>query len=549
MLVSARAIGGAGTGKTRQAIEILQKAMERPEVAGNPFALGFSSFTRAARTTAAGRAAEAWGMPQADLERHGWFKTAHAVAYRVIGVSKGELIGNGKEDDKWISEALGSDVSYQLSEDEGVGVYTGDPVASAALNYWSLARSLVVPVRGLVEADQDPEAPSADEVVRRIQMYEDAKRLDGRIDFTDMLARFVGVRYSPTDGPIFGEPDGVVPSEVVGWIFDEAQDASKLLDMACRRLVTGASVKWAWLLGDPFQVLYSWAGASSDHFMSWDVAKQSVMPRSYRCAAPILALGERCLQNMKTGYWDRKIAPADHDGEVVESENYEDDLQDLSPDEDTLVLARTNRQVSRIAAILDDVGVPFRKIKAKEGAYIRDIGMGGLWKLQHSEAICGDEWGAILDILPSKSSGGMLLERGSKSRWSKGMKDSFDRIYPEDLPAIGATEALRQAISDGSWRGLPDGGIKWTAAAKRWGVEAVSQPKIRVGTIHSAKGMEASKVVMLTSVGRRVRDSEDTSDKQHDEERRIEYVAVTRAKHKLIVAHDPRERYRMELPL
>lgn len=546
---AARAIGGAGTGKTRQAIEILQKAMERPEVAGNPFALGFSSFTRAARTTAAARAAEAWGVPQTDLERLGWFKTAHAVAYRVIGVQKGEVLGSSREDDKWISEALGSDVSYQLSEDEGVAVYTGDRVAAAALNYWSLARSLVVPVRTVIEADQDPEAPSADEAIKRIQMFEDAKRLDGRIDFTDMLARFVGVRYSPTDGPIFGEPDGVVPNDVVGWIFDEAQDASKLLDMACRRLVSGASCRWAWLLGDPFQVLYSWAGASSDHFMSWAVAKQSVMPRSYRCAPPIMALGERCLQNLKKGYWDRQIAPAGHDGVVVESENYEDDLQDLSPDEDTLVLARTNRQVGRIAAILDDVGVPFRKIKAKEGAYVRDIGMGGLWKLQHGQAIDGSEWGAILDILPSKGSTGMMLERGSKSKWSRGLSSSFDRIFPEDLPILGATENLRGAIADGSWRGLPDGGIKWTAAAKRWGVEAVSTPKIRIGTIHSAKGMEASKVVLLTSVGRRVRDSEEVDDAKHDEERRIEYVAVTRAKHKLIVAHDPRERYRMELPL
>jgi len=33
------------------------------------------------------------------------------------------------------------------------------------------------------------------------------------------------------------------------------------------------------------------------------------------------------------------------------------------------------------------------------------------------------------------------------------------------------------------------------------------------------------------------------------EERRIEYVACTRAKHELVIAHDPRERYRMEIPV
>jgi len=43
--------------------------------------------------------------------------------------------------------------------------------------------------------------------------------------------------------------------------------------------------------------------------------------------------------------------------------------------------------------------------------------------------------------------------------------------------------------------------------------------------------------------------AEESDDAKFAEERRIEYVACTRAKHKLIVAHDPRAKYRMELPL
>lgn len=549
-MIAARDIGGAGTGKTTRAIGILEKALERPEVNGNPFVLGFSSFTRAARQEAAGRAAAAWGMNPADLERHGWFKTCHSVAYRVLGVSKGEIIGGTKEDDKWVSEALGSDVASCFDDDDGgVRLYAGDPVAAASLNYWSLARNLVVPLRAVVEADSDPEAPAADEVIKRIDMYEAAKRLDARMDFTDMLCRFVGLRSDPAEGPVEVDPDGTIPHDVVGWIFDEAQDASKLLDMACRRLVTGDACKWAWLLGDPYQVLYSWAGASASHFMGWDVAKQHIMPKSWRCAPPILAVGERCLQRLPD-YWDRGIAPADHDGNVLESENYEDDLQDLDPNVETLVVARTNRNVARIQHILEDLGMPFRRVKAKDGAYNRDLGMGGLWRLQHGEAISGDQWACVLDMLPSKTTDGRTwLERGSKSRWSKGLSDQFDRIYPEDLPLLGATDHLRDAIATGAWSGLPDGGTKWVRAAKRFGVEAVSSPKIRIGTVHSVKGQEASKVVLLSSVGRRIRQGEEDDPVRFAEERRIEYVACTRAKHELVIAHDPRERYRMEIPV
>jgi ATP-dependent exoDNAse (exonuclease V) beta subunit len=61
--------------------------------------------------------------------------------------------------------------------------------------------------------------------------------------------------------------------------------------------------------------------------------------------------------------------------------------------------------------------------------------------------------------------------------------------------------------------------------------------------------MEASKVVLLTSVNWRTRAAEESDPARFAEERRIEYVACTRAKHTLVVAHDPRSKTRMELPV
>lgn len=546
-----RIIGGAGTGKTTMMVQSLCRAMERPEVAGNPLALGFSSFTRAARGEAAKRAGAAWGLDPSVLERDGWFRTAHSVAYRQLGVQRGEMIAGSKQDDAWVSEALGSEVSCALDDEEdgGIRLYAGDPVAAASLNYWSYARSVMLPLRKVVEADDSPDAPSAEEVIRRIEMYEQAKRLEGRSDFTDLLARFCGVRFSPSEGPEIVPAEGAVPNGVVGWIFDEAQDASKLLDMACKRLLTGDSVLWAAVTGDCFQAIHAWAGASADHFMGWEVETQEIMPRSYRCAPPIMALGEACLKRLPD-YWDRGIAPASHEGEVIESENYTDDLSDIDPREETMVLARTNRQVARIAAILDDIGIPFRKTKAREGSLNRDVGFAGLWKLQRGEAATCTEWTQAIELLPSKTIDGRTwLTRGSKSRWNKGLKDQFDVIFPEDLGALGATPELQHAISAGGWGDLCDGGQKWVRAAKQWGVDVVAAPRVKVGTIHSTKGQESDKVILLTSVGRKIREDEENNEARFAEERRIEYVACTRARHKLVIAHDPRERYRMELPI
>lgn len=547
-----RAIGGAGTGKTSLMKQTAEKALARPEMGGNPFALGYSSFTRAARLEAAVRCGTAWGYAPEELMERGWFRTAHSVCFKQLGVSRGEMISGNKDDEKWVSEAIGSDVAFAVSEDEegGVAIYQGDPVAAAALNYWSLARNVCRPLREIVEADPSFDAPSAGEVIKRIEMYEQAKRLDGRWDFTDLLSRFVGLKFDPVDGPIEVTPEGAVPDEVVGWIFDEAQDASRLLDLACRRLVTGDACRWAWLVGDPYQVLFNWAGASASHFMSWHVEKQHIMPKSYRCPREIMEAGERCLQRLPD-YWDRGIAPADHDGRIEESENFEDDLYDLRPDEDTLVIARTNRNVAKIKAILEDIGTPYRYVKQKhEGRTCKEQGMAGLWHLQHGQGVSGESWGRIIEMLPSKTTDGReWLVRGSKAKWKKGLSEQFDRVYPEDLPTLGASPELCQAIASGQWAGLPDGGTKWVRAAKKWGVEAVTEPKIRIGTVHSSKGMEASKVIVLTSISQRCRDAEETDDSKFAEERRIEYVACTRAKHKLILAHDPRARYRMEIPL
>lgn len=546
----AEVIGGAGTGKTTMMKDAVMAALKRPETGGNPMSIGFSSFTRAARREAASRVGDELGIDSQILERDGWFRTAHSVAYRQLGVSRGELIV-GKEGDRWVSEALGSDVSMMFDDEEegGFRLYVGDEVAAAALNYWSFSRATLLPLRSVVEADMSPEAPSADEVIKRIEQYETRKRLEARCDFTDLLCRYAGVRCIPSGGVEEVAAEGAVPDEVVGWIFDEAQDASALLDRACRRLVTGDACKWVWLVGDPFQAIHSWAGADPKLFLSWGAKTRKIMPKSYRCPAPMLTLGERCLMPLPD-YWDRKIAPADHDGVVVESENFEDDLADLDPTVETLVLARTNRNVGRIAAMLEEIGVPFRKTKSREGTLGRDIGMAGLWRLQHGEHITGEQWTQAIDMLPSKETKGRTwLNRGAKAAWSKGLKESFDLIFPDELDRVGATPDLRAMIASGGWADLVDGGQNWTRAASRWGVEAVERPKIRIGTAHSSKGMEADHVVVLTSVGKKIRQGEEDDPRRFAEERRLEYVAVTRARKKLIVAHDPRERYRMELPL
>ena len=128
---TARLVGGAGTGKTRELVNIMCRA--RGSLGGSPFSIGFASFTRAARQEAAERTASEWGLPEGILTSAGWFRTCHSTAYRQLGVSQGELLTTNKESQAWIAEALGVDVRAVFDPDTGSTLYTGDRSAASRM--------------------------------------------------------------------------------------------------------------------------------------------------------------------------------------------------------------------------------------------------------------------------------------------------------------------------------------------------------------------------------------------------------------------------------
>jgi superfamily I DNA/RNA helicase len=70
----------------------------------------------------------------------------------------------------------------------------------------------------------------------------------------------------------------------------------------------------------------------------------------------------------------------------------------------------------------------------------------------------------------------------------------------------------------------------YVRALRRGGEPLHGEGRVQIGTVHSAKGAEADHVVLLTDVSERVM----TGFRQDpDAERRVQYVAVTRARQTL----------------
>ena len=534
----ARLIGAAGSGKTTELLRIMEAAL--PKLGGDPLRLGFASFTRAARAEAVGRAAAAWGVSPGMLDGEGWFRTVHSTAKRCLGIGPGQLIGDKAPDIEWISNALGVKVSTNIDEETGRQKFVGGQ-EGAALNAWDHARNTLLPLDEVVRRSRrlDDNVPDYAAVVRIAERYESAKRIEDRLDFSDLLLRFSGLRVHPTDGVQHVEPEGELPP-VSAWLFDEQQDASPLLDAACKRLVSAESVKWCYVVGDPFQAIFGFAGSSAECFLGWPAEKERTMPKSYRCPAPILALGERCLRRMHKGYFDRGVAPADHEGRIFDTET-DVPLAAARPDEEWLFIARTNFEAGRLYASLHAAGKPARWVKQPDGVTVRGQGLAALHALEKGKPVTGAEWGRAVELLPTVNKAKEpMLARGVKTGWAKKHADDWDVIFPNELEKVGATAPLVEQIRSGKWCGLVDRGEEWRRHAERWGADLASNSRIRVGTIHSVKGMEADNVALLTTISRRVEQGRDDCHAQHDEECRIAYVGVTRARRNLYVVNEGR---------
>lgn len=539
MVAVARLIGGAGTGKTTELMRIIE------QVAGkgvDPYSIGFCSFTRAARLEASTRAADMFGIRQPELERFGWFKTLHSICYRQLGVGS-ELLASGKKTSEWFEEHFGERVDVEADDD--VMSFTGKSRTGQVLALWSSCRNRLEPFEDSWERSVrcSIDVPDLEECREVVSRYEMLKAIDGVVDFVDILGKFAGWAFG-FDGHNKCEPDGEVP-DVPVWVFDEQQDTSQLLDSVCRRLVYSGSTSWCYLAGDPFQSIYGFSGADGSLFRNWDADHERITGKSWRCSPEILELGERCIENC-ADYFDRGIEPAAHDGSVGTTQAQTMSwLTGLAPDDDVLLLARTNRLASWFAKKLNAVGLPWESTKGT-GSWLapsKRIALRCLQALASGEVV---DWLEFLEVVKQVNAKGNFT-RGTKTKWIKGDKPAAPMVKLDGLTDWGATDELVSKIKAGRWSQLIDGGAIYEQACSRFDVMSVLKPTIKVGTIHSVKGAEADEVVLLTSSTKQISNSEKYAGGL-DEERRLAYVGVTRARKKLTLLNDLNARSRMPLP-
>ncbi len=385
--------------------------------------------------------------------------------------------------------------------------------------------------------------PLPEDVLRRVwTSYERAKERAGVLDFEDMLVRTVELLESDA------EVAGTVRARYAWFSVDEYQDTNLLQEQLLA----------AWLgdrrdlcvVGDPDQTIYSFTGASADFLATFDRRYPGTrlveLNENYRSSPAIIALGNRLASPTRSGA-PRLVATRDA-GPVPRIERCADEeaerqllvttIQDLigrhglEPAQ-VAVLVRTNAQVAPLEEALTRVAIPYqvrgerfwaRRDVREAVAAVRALGRDALARRTAPLAdTLADRWAAALGYEPDAE------PDTDAARERQAMFETLLAIAA-GLPASPA--------------GAPSADEFLAEVTRRDALERDGSGKgIVLSTIHRAKGLEWDAVLLPGfEEGLLPHASAAKTPLGLDEERRLAYVAVTRAKQHLLIAWAARRR-------
>lgn len=487
--------GPPGTGKTTRLVQIVIDAVN----GGMPIEnIAYLAHTKAAADEAYERAAK--HVPKGRRPRY--FCTIHAAARRMTALGINQIWGGAEWGELSRMTGMRFNVGAEF-DDEASSDTIGDPLIQCV----NFAKARMIPVEAAMENFERYEVVTLSNVAMIEQAMATIKKANDKYDFDDILAMYD--RYP--------EP---LPAELV--LIDEAQDLSVFQWRIVQKMWGNA--KRVVLCGDDDQSIYSFLGADPDGFLNFPCDTQEVLPVSYRVPRNIGAVAERIIKPVAKRQ-KKQLIWRDEPGEIAKVFADTRTLP-IKAGETTMVLVRHNIQGRAVYKAIREEGIP---VAYNGESYLTDKEARAIsiyHRLREGGEVTWNEGIAMLKEMPGKersvaAAQARKIAKGEKRK--KLMAADFDIKFVEN-PAhqFGTTMQSAKLVSLICWN------------VEKFGTGILLKiPDVNVMTIHAAKGREADHVIVVPDCYASVWEAQEG--KERDTERKVAYVAATRARHKLTV--------------
>jgi len=487
-MLARKIYGPPGTGKTTRLIDYVKTFYKL----GTPLdKIGYFAFTTKAAKEAIKRMLdEHKNLQQKDLKH---FRTLHSLAFNRLGMKKAQVMQDEHYED--IGRKVGIEVTVYSDGQESTGFVDSNSEYFNLINAARIKETSIEDEYNTGMYSYELEKNLLYILEEELNNYKNSFKL---YDFTDMIEKFNMAKMCPKYDVVF---------------VDEAQDLSpiqwKMVD------ILRENSKYVILAGDDDQAIYGWAGADVLKFIATQAKKDIILPQSHRVPRSVQNIADKILNRIPD---DRRVKKnwkaRDEEGLVNHITSIEDAPLHKG---DWLVLARTNDRLEKLKPILKDMGIyfQFKGRKSFKATLFRSVLNYRRW--QKGELLSLSE---VKDILECTDMDLKLTEEK--------MYDLTDLTYDKtihwfDVFTVDPEECLyiREMLS--------------------YGEKLSKEARVQLSTIHSAKGGQATNVLLILDNTKTIREAQEKSQDKYDEEQRVWYVGVTRTKQNLYIMTAKRE--------
>ena len=489
-----KCIGPPGTGKTEYLMRQVERACEKYFAKD----IGFVSFTTASVSEAKDRIQKKLNITWKEIPN---VRTIHSHCFNLLRLKKEDVMETTKNIRLFNEMYPAYQVSVGLKK-EDTEMIRPDNNNDGIFNRMQILRSMMIP-----ETRWPPEC------LEFYKAWAEFMENEGKTDFNGMLEQCLDRELSP---------------DIEVLMVDEAQDLPALQIALIRQWGDICdTVLWA---GDANQCIFRFTGSDPDNFIGLKADKAIALKQSYRLSPAVLAKSLEIINQAHISeIVDFKPSDKYGPGEVFSCTG-----PDLTLSGSHMILCRCRFQIKKYINYLLKANIPFGNQYRKEEKAWNPLEVDGAESIKVYLRLLRGEDLNIYEIkqMVKNCVAKLCLARGGKKRIG-GLplteKKTYEFFGLMSMGFLGSFLEQQQPVSD-YFRVKSENNSLVYHLADNDPDKLFETPKITVGTIHSIKGAESDHVWIDNGITAKIKKAIENDPDAWDDECRVAYVAVTRAR-------------------